>query len=198
MAYTNYDFILNHVKKDRINICVVSYGGSSSNTFAEVLHQNGYTSNTRRWEKFLCHCPKYVQLNIPIIYVYNDPVKSFLSMKRRGKIWIKNQRKLNNNRDIEISDENLLKSMYTQFRNWTDVKRRDVLIIKTEELFQPHIANKLRKFLLNPNLKGFPIPYVKPQTDYDKEIEEYKDLFKKFDKEIQYIRNFDVNNRKKV
>lgn len=68
-------------------------------------------------------------------------------MKNRGDgIWDVNQQKLTNNKDVELSDENLLKSMIEQFNSWTSVKKNNVLILKSCELFKYDIVNKLETF----------------------------------------------------
>lgn len=190
MAYINLNYIKNQVKKENLQVCVVSYGGSGTNTLMSMLEQNGYVTNTKIWRKILCHCPHYVDMGIPIIYVYNDPTKSFQSMKRRGKIWIKNQRKLSNNKFIEFSNEMLLKLMIKQFKSWTQIKRKDVLVVKTSELFEDGINKKLQNFLNKTELEGFPIPYVEPKTKYNEIPEQFSNLFDKYKKDIEYINKF--------
>ena len=38
-----------------------------------------YNCKIELWHKILCHCPKYIPVNIPVIYIYDNPIKSFLS-----------------------------------------------------------------------------------------------------------------------
>lgn len=128
------------VKKEGLDICVVSYGGSCSNQLVSVLEKNGYKCRTPTREDLLCHCPKYVQLDISTIYIYDNPIKAFLSMLRRGEGWWDvNQRKMNNNNNVRLSNENLLVSMINQFVSWTNNKNDNVLIIRSDEIFKDNI-----------------------------------------------------------
>jgi len=66
----NLETINNEViKKDGLNVLVVCYGGCCSNQFVYKLQQNGYIARSFLWDKILCHCPKYIDVNIPIIYI---------------------------------------------------------------------------------------------------------------------------------
>lgn len=189
----NLETINNEViKKDGLNVLVVCYGGCCSNQFVYKLQQNGYKARSFLWDKILCHCPKYIDVNIPIIYIYDNPIKAFLSQKNRGKGYYDvNQRKLSNNLNIELSDENLLKLIIEQFNNWTNIRRNNVLIIKSNELFQDKIVNKLENFLKR-KINHFPIQYKNSRTT-DSNIEEFKstELFKKYQLEIEKIINFE-------
>tara|TARA_B110000967_G_C18802825_1_gene519418 strand:+ start:71 stop:628 length:558 start_codon:yes stop_codon:yes gene_type:complete len=175
----NLENVSEIIKKEGLEILIVSYGGCCSNSLTDALEKEGYKCTTQIWKNILCHCPKYINCDIPIIYIYNNPIYSFSSMKRRNNgFWDTNQRKLSNNQNINLSDENLLKLMIKQFHNWTDVKRDNVLIIKSNELFKDEIVTKLNSFL-NTYLKHFPLKYIKPKTYINKEdiylFEKYKD-----------------------
>ena len=89
---------------------VISYGGScsealqralsKSNIKCELLYPPGHEL---RWlhevYAHAVHLPFYYKMNIPIIYVYDDIRKAFLSQKNRGKGWYDiNQQKLANSR----------------------------------------------------------------------------------------------------
>ena len=186
--------ISNIVNQEKLNICVISYGGSCSNILGDTLKKNGYVYETKIWNKILCHCPEYIELDIPIIYIYDNPIKSFLSMKKRGKgIWDVNQTKLSNNYNIELSDENLLKFMIKQYNVWS--KATNILIIRANELFTNDILDKLKLFLKNDKLKHFPIKYIEPATNsYTINSNEYE-LFKKYQNEIEEIdkNSFNIN-----
>ena len=190
------------IKEQEFDLLVTSYGGSCSNAIEGILRKNGLNiryGKTKEekhkciWRKLLCHSPCYVNLGKPIIYIYdNQVVKAFLSVKRRGRgWWDTNQKKLNNNKNVELSDENLLKSMIQQFYSFTNQKRKDVLVIKASEIFQPEIKEKLEKFL-GCQLKGLPLKYREPTVNlssYEYSKEE-KELFEKYKKHIDYIYNF--------
>ena len=176
------------IKNEGLNLLVVSYGGSCSNTLVKYLEKNNYKCKTPIWYKLLCHCPHYIEIDIPIIYIYDNPIKSFISMKNRGKgFWDVNQKKMTNNNNVDLSDENLLKVMINQFNSWTNIKRDNVLIIKSCELFQISIVNKLEKFLKK-KIHYFPILYKNPKSS-NINIENVK-LIKKYDLEIYKINNF--------
>ena len=153
------------IKKEGLNLLVVSDGGCSSNTFIHYLEKNNYKCRTAIWEKILCHCPEYIEVDIPIIYIYDNPIKSFISMRNRGNgIWDVNQKKLSNNNNITLSDENLIKLMIRQFNSWTSQERDNVLIIKSSEIFEEEIVNKLEQFL-NKKIYHFPILYKTPKSN---------------------------------
>ena len=125
------DNINNMILKKKLNLLVVSYGGSASNILVKYLEKNNYKIRTKRWKKILCHCPEYIKVDIPVIYIYDNPIKSFLSMKKRGEgFWDINQQKLSNDENTVLSDENLLKLMINQFSGWTNIRNNNVLIIK--------------------------------------------------------------------
>ena len=184
------------IKREKLQICVVCYGGCSSNTLINTLTKNNYICKTSIWDKILCHCPDVIDVDIPIIYIYRNPIHAFLSMKRRNKNEI-NQKKLSNYTSTQISDETLLKLMIKQFYTWTSKKSTNILIIKYEELFLPEIKYKLHVFLNNYNLKHFPIeykpPYINDNIVNNLQVDQYE-LFEKYKQDIDYINNFDVNN----
>ena len=202
----NLDDINDDIKKEYegLDILVVSYGGSCSNVLANQLEKNGYKCKTKLWTKILCHCPTYIDINIPIFYIYDNPIKSFLSQRKRGSgIWDVNQKKLSNNRNIELSDENLLRLMINQFNSWTNVKSDNVLFIKANEIFEDGIVNKLEK-KLKKKISHFPIEYKQPNVTHEN-VKNFKstELFKKYKLEIENIikftliyeiKNFDYNN----
>ena len=88
--YKNKDKIeeLNNIKKivqrENLNLSVISYGGSCSNQLIHILQHNNYKIRSSISDSLLCHCPHYIDIGIPIIYLYDNPIKAFLSMKRRG------------------------------------------------------------------------------------------------------------------
>ena len=118
-----------------LDILVVSYGGSCSNLLVDTLEKNSYKCKCKIWDKILCHCPVYIKTKIPVIYIYDNPIKAFLSMKNRGKdYWDTNQKKLSNNKNIKLSDENLLELMFHQFYSWIRESNKNMLVIKSLEL----------------------------------------------------------------
>ena len=186
------DNINNNIKLEDLNLLVISYGGCVSNTVINTLEKNNYNIRTKTYNDILCHCPYYIQTDIPIIYLYDNPIKSFLSMKKRGSgIWDVNQQKMSNNKNVDLSNENLIKLMVAQFNSWTSIRRDNVLIIKSCELFENSIVDKLEKFLKK-KLYHFPISYETPNTNMKniKNITQYSDLFNKYELEIDKINNF--------
>ena len=190
----NLDEVNDIIKEEGMELWVVSYGGCCSNSLVYHLEQNGYKCQTPIWHKILCHCPKYIDTDMPVIYIYDNPMRCFLSQKKRGdNYWGVNQKKLSNNEDIRLSDETLLSLMIHQFESWTKEKRDNVLIIKSCELFEEAIVEKLEKFLKK-KINYFPISYRKPlinKETINEEIDEtlYK-LFEKYKEQINYINNY--------
>ena len=182
--------IKNIIQNEGLNLLVVSYGGSCSNTLTSALTTNNYKCITKTYSEILCHCPHYIEIDIPIIYIYDNPIKSFMSMKNRGNgFWNINQQKLSNNKNVILSDENLIKLMITQFNSWTNIKYDNVLVIKSCELFTDSIVNKLENFLKK-KIYNFPIMFVKPKTNIIniKDIKLIK-LFEKYKLDIDKINN---------
>ena len=183
------------INNDQMDICVVSYGGSCSNLLADTLEKNNFKCKTKLWDRILCHCPKYIDIDIPIIYIYDDPIKAFLSVKRRKNgFWNVNQKKLSNNPNIKLSDETLLKLMIRQFFIWTNKKYKNVLVIKSDELFKQNIKKKLKQFLGIKQLKHFPLHYKSPKTNATN-VTNYniKLLLDKYDTKIKKIKNYKSN-----
>lgn len=175
----------------RQELCVISYGGSCSNALVDVLERNGYRIRTDLWRDILCHCPVYFDMNIPVIYIYDNPIKSFLSMKRRGNdYWGTNQEKLSNNEKIEYSDENLLKLMIRQFKLWTKRNSKNLLVLKSDELFNPNVSHRIKKFLKNIFISDLPLKYKKSKTDLSEMLEEERELFSKYKEDIDIINNY--------
>ncbi len=188
----DFNNIKNIVQTEKLNISVICYGGCCSNKLSDIFEQNNYKSRSPIWVSILGHCPQYVDIDIPIIYLYDNPIKSYLSMKRRRVNEI-NQYKLSNNKNIKPSDEYLLQLMIKQFHSFTDQPRKNVLIVKSEELFQPEICDKLKQFLNNPNLNHFPIEYIPGRTNMNAISEADAALFLKYKTYIDYINNWQPN-----
>ena len=184
--------IMNIVKKEKMDICVISYGGCASNTLVKRLEDNGYKCKTESWKKLLCHCPKFIDIDIPIIYIFENPIKAFLSQKRRKGVWSVNQEKMSNNKNIkDKSDENLLRLMIKQFKVWIKHEQKpNVLVLNTSEIFSSSIVNCLQNFLKKKHLKYFPIPYREPSINI-KIIQHldytYVYLFNKYKNQINMI-----------
>ena len=191
----NLDYINHNIEKEKLDLLIISYGGCITNTLTNILEKNNYNIRTKTWNDILCHCPYYIETYIPIIYIYDNPIKSFLSMKKRGSgIWDVNQQKMSNNKNTNLSDENLIKLMINQFNSWTNIRRNNVLIVKSCELFENSIVNKLESFLKK-KLYYLPILYIRPNTNIEniKEYSEYIELFNKYKLEIDKINNFIIN-----
>ena len=188
----NLDDINNIIKIEGIDLMVISYGGCATNTLIDALEKNIYKIRTQTYNDILCHCPHYIEINIPIIYIYDNPLKSFVSIVKRNKgVWDLNQQKMSNNKNVDLSNENLLKLMINQFNSWTNIKRDNLLIVKTCQLFENSIVDKLEKFLKK-KLYYFPIPYNTPKVNV-KNVNENNELFKKYKFEIDKINNFIIN-----
>ena len=190
---TDLSTINDSIIKEGLDVLVISYGGSCSNELVHYLEKNNFKCKTFIWHKSLCHCPQSIECDIPIIYIYDNPMKSFLSMKNRGEgFWDVNQQKLSNDMNVILSDKNLIELMIKQFNNWTNVKRDNVCVIKSCELFENNIVDKLESFLKK-KIHHFPIPYKKPKTDIEIIVNiELKELFETYKLEIDKIINFEI------
>ena len=179
------------IENQGLDILVVSYGGSCSNLLVDTLEKNGYRCKCKIWHEILCHCPVYIKTNIPVIYIYDNPIKALVSMKNRGKnYWDTNQKKLSNNKNIKLSDENLLELMFHQFYSWIRERNKNMLVIKSLELFDHNIVNVLQNFLKR-KIEHFPIRYIKPKTDISNITDKSLiDLFEKYKLQIEYINNY--------
>jgi capsid portal protein len=79
--------------------------------------------------------------------------------------------------------------MINQFNNWTNIKRDNVCIIKSYELFENNIVDKLENFL-EKKIDHFPISYNNPKTSIESiESIEIVELFEKYKLEIDRINN---------
>ena len=131
------------IAKEKIDLLLISFGGCCSNSLTDVLEANGYTIRTQTYCDFFCHMPTYIDnLSVPVIYLYTDPIKGFLSQKRRGEgFYDINQQKLSNNKDAPLSDDNLLTLMIRQFHSFTGPETQEarksgrLLILETKDLF---------------------------------------------------------------
>lgn len=200
MSIYNLENIPKAVKNEGLNIAVVCYGGCSSNTLNDTFEKNGYKCRSRVYDDILCHCPEPVNLDIPIIYIFRDPIKAMLSMKRRGEgIWDTNQYKLSNSISQDLSDRNLLDLMIRQFNKWTVCNYTNVLFLRYDDIFTENIVDLLKKFLNNNKLQYFPIPYVEPHINSDiiKTIDnKLAELFIEYTDDIKKINDFPtkINN----
>ena len=189
-TYICNDYIgLNKHLNKTLDVCLVSYGGSASNTLIKALEYLGLRCRTEEWSKYVCHCSVFLKLNIPIIYIYDDPIKSFLSMKRRGiYIWGMNQIKLNNNHNIKLSDETLLRAMIRQFYTYTrHGQDNNVFIIKSKDIFNstciPILEKIFEQKLQRENIQqSFPLKYITPKTNITNLTETEQNLFEKYKK----------------
>ena len=124
------------------------------------------------------------------IYIYRDPRKAFLSQyRRKPHIWALNQKKMSNNYNVKLSNENLLKLILFNFMTWTSVKKDNILLLKYEELFNEIGQNKIKNFLNNNELVNFPV-YVKKNKTETLKNEDIQKLFEKYKKQIDYVNNF--------
>lgn len=162
----NLNNINSIVAEEKLDILVVSCGGSGSNNLVDILEQNGYKCRSPIWIDLLCHCPTPINVDIPIIYIYRNIIDAFFSIKRRG-YWGINQRKLSNNKNVTLSDRNLFESMAKQFTNWKNSNLRNLLFIHYDECFNDSIKEKLSSFLNNNNLINLPSLYKTPKTNYN-------------------------------
>lgn len=190
--------IKNLVKEDGLQVCITSYGGSCSNALCDILNECGIITNTPVWGSMLCHSPCYMELGIPIIYIYDHPVKSFMSVKRRG-LSKTNYAKLTNNLDTVYTPEKMMRSMINQFHTFTKYDRHDVLVLHSKEIFQPGIAAKISDFLIKNGINEkiyneldgrLPLIYKHPSHKDNELTIGLAYIFSRYKKEIQRIAQY--------
>ena len=180
------------IVEDKLDICVISYGGTGSNNLVNLLRDNGINSRTKNWEEYICHCPEYFYSKVPVLYIYSDPRLALTSMYKRGKdIYEVNQIKLSNNKKVNFSEENLLKLMINQFKNWYKHKNEpNIYFIKSERLYTNEFYIFIKSLLnVETELSGFPLAYKVPFNTLETIPIEYNDLFKKYKNDIDWIIN---------
>jgi hypothetical protein len=133
-------------------------------------------------------------LDIPVIYIFRNPIEAFLSMKQRGrKIWKENQCKLNNSYTTKCSDRNLLQLMIQQFNKWTSCNYNKILFLRYDDLFKDDVVDLLKNFLKKDDLQHFPVHFIKPHITgnvietVDKRLH---NLFVEYENDIKKINNF--------
>ena len=84
------------IESNKLDIMVVSYGGSASNTMVKYLSLLNFKCRSKAWAKIFCHFPEPLEcFKIKCVYIYDDPRISFMSMKRRKfGIWDKKSKKI--------------------------------------------------------------------------------------------------------
>lgn len=180
------------IEEDKLEICIVSYGGTGSNNLVNLLKDNGILCRTKNWEEYICHCPEYFQCNIPVLYIYSDPRLALMSMYKRGKdIFEVNQLKLSNKKKVNFSEENLLKLMIKQFKNWYNHKNKsNIYFIKSKRIYTEEFYNFIKSLLkINKNLIGFPLKYKEPSNTLENIPSQYNSLFTKYKEDIEWINN---------
>ena len=172
------------VDSNELDIMVVSYGGSGSNTLTDYLCSLDFTCKSPTWHRILCHFPEPLAgFQTKRVYIYDDPRRAFMSQRRR-MCANTNQRKLSNNNRIILSDENLLRLMIRQFMAWTRNQDENILIISKRDFFSEK-RKKLFDFL---NISPETYPAWKQPHEYD--FNEYRELFAKYRKAINYINSY--------
>lgn len=196
------------VKRENLQVAIVSFGGSGSNGLAEFYQSKGINTRARCWQNLLCHCPEPIKMDIPVIYVYNEDARdAFCSQRRRRRnlagpgskenwkgIWKDNQKKLSNGSVSNFSDETLLSLMIQQFKNWAKVAdQENVLFITFQELFTDAGKDKLNSHIKR-DFKDYP-----KWGDREKHVYKFdddKELFGKFKDDLEFIKNFRSKNTK--
>ena len=195
----NMSIIKEMVKQDGLHVCVTSYGGSCTNALCDILNECGIVTNTPVWGSILCHSPCYYDLGIPIIYIYDHPIKSFMSVKRRGKLINMNYAKMTNNLNSVYTPEKMIRSMINQFHSFTREKRDDVLVLHSKELFQPNISSKISSFLIKNRINGkiyndlkvkLPLVYKQPRHNDNELSIGLAYIFNRYKNEIQKISQY--------
>jgi mannosyltransferase OCH1-like enzyme len=185
--------------KIEADVWVCSYGGCASNYLVKKLEKYGYKTQTDLYHKILSHSPVQIKTDKPIIYLYRNIQDAWNSVKSRGIGWYDvNIKKLSNNKNVIISDENLLKLMIEQFKNWTKNIGNNILYLSYKDMFSEKGNILLKKFLNNKNIEKFDqIPSTKKYKFPDYLEEKYKlsfNYFYNFREKIKYYRIYGERN----
>ena len=128
-------------------VWVCSYGGSACNQLADFIEEQlKLKVRCQIWGDSLCHYPKPLNCGIPMVYIYDDIDKAFLSVKRRNKsVW--NIQKLSDYKITNNSDDKILfELMIKQFNEWS--VSHDVFMIHRNDFFRNKTKQKeLLKYL---------------------------------------------------
>lgn len=178
-------------------ILVTSFGGCASNSLVHILKHNDFRL-VDGYDEHLCHASKPPRINIKMIYLYNDPIHSWLSQINRG-LTETNVMKLSDHRFKTRGNNKLLllKLMIRQFKNWTSAPINNLLIIKTSELFTQEGKIKLERFLkpevkpgVGKQIEGLPMVYRQPKSlDCPMSLEERR-IIKYYIKDINHINKY--------
>ena len=76
--------------------------------------------------------------------------------------------------------------MLKQINTWININKSNVLILKSSEIFEEPILDKLQTFLKK-DLHSFPITYIKPKTSLENLDRDELMLFQKYKKNINTI-----------
>lgn len=179
------------MKRQNTNLAIVSYGGSCSNALANALRACRWRVHTKIWDQIVCHCPQYLDFGVPVIYVFEDPVRAFLSQNRR-ELLLMNQHKLTNSTTEDLDPETMFRSMFQQFRDFVRHGKDKVFFLRSSQLFLPETRPALEAFLKCRPLRTLPLQFRAPKTETDKVPSRFEALFAKFRNEIDFVRNFDL------
>ncbi len=122
---------------NKVEVWLCSTGGSGSNLLKNYV--DDYVKVKSPYSAaLLTHHKEPVDFNKPgfkAIYLHSDPFMVLKSVKRRNLVET-NIKKLNNNRRLECTDEQLLASVFNQFKNWTQSNvDYPILCLKFEALY---------------------------------------------------------------
>lgn len=180
------NYIKKSVQLEQMDCCIISTGGCGTHYLANQLEDNGLKVRTSVWNNYLVHFPKFIKLDIPIIYLYRDLREAFISQIRnnfaeKNYIMMKTSNK-------KYSNENFIQVMYEQFKSFIN---ENVFKIEYKQLFNNDIIKKLYNFL---DIKKFVFKnnYKTPkQMDFNN----YKNIFSKFENKIKEVNLYKgVNN----
>ena len=170
-----------------MDIILCSFGGCYSEVLANYLENNNYRIETDLYHKLLCHLPSVIKTNKPIIYLYRD-IRDAFNMVKYGRIgsYDFNIKKLSNDKNVIISDENLLKLMIQQFNNFTKniENNNKILFLSYDDMYTEKGLELLREFLDNNNLEKI------VNTSIEKKYKFPDKLYVKYKEDINNILKF--------
>jgi len=147
---------------ENLDVWVVSYGGTISNTFSRDLESMGFRVRTPAWRDKLCHGGPHLAAKspVPVLYLFRDPRAAALSQLRRGTHWQTNQRKMTARTDYyrpEAPRSTLMMTMEHFDLSWQNAPpQADVLGIHAVKLYQKqlsHAHHELLRDVLGPKFR---------------------------------------------
>lgn len=177
------NYIKKSVQLEQLDCCIISFGGCGTHYLVNHLEKKKLKIKTNIWSNYLCHYSNLIELPIPIIYLYRDIRKAFIS-QLRNNFANKNYEMLNTISKRKYSDEHFFIAMYEQFEKF--ITADNIYKIEYNELFSKDKMTNLYQFLKIKN-DSFESLFIQPKTF---KFNNYQNIFDKHQDKINYVNSF--------